>query len=193
MQLQQYERLISMDRGYLSIGITQDGVPRGSIPVPWESTANAFNMRTPSIYIAPEDLEDPQLMELLESFRVRGMYIFVPLKDYSFISRFPGLWDIYIRHAEAMKDVRFMEPLEEWHMLMLEGPYLPDLNPLFGRHKERIPRHCLALINCIVGDIRSLHQEKRYLAELVIGMPKGSDQRQRWQNIRTGKFTYYEY
>ncbi|MBQ2920862.1 MAG: hypothetical protein IJE58_06740, partial [Oscillospiraceae bacterium] len=54
----QRQKLTEHTGKYLSIGITEDGAPRRSVWVPWHSTGNAFNMRTPQIYLAPADLTD---------------------------------------------------------------------------------------------------------------------------------------
>lgn len=55
------DKLNNRDSEYLSIGITSDGAPRGSIGVSWEKTAHAFNMRTPNVYLSPEDLRDEEM------------------------------------------------------------------------------------------------------------------------------------
>ena len=94
MQPSQWEIFETSDKKYLSIGITPDGGRPPYIPVPWERTTSAFNMKIPSFYLEPCDLEDEELMIQLESAYIIGMYILVPLEDYSFISRFPHLWNI---------------------------------------------------------------------------------------------------
>ena len=85
----QRKKLTEHTGKYLSIGITVDGAPRRSVWVPWHSTGNAFNMRTPQIYLAPADLTDEALWAELSRFHVNGCYIFCPLEDYSFLERLP--------------------------------------------------------------------------------------------------------
>ena len=80
-------KLNNRESEYLSIGITQGGVPRVTIGVPWEATAHAFNMRTPNVYLSPEDLQDEEVMVLIESYKVIGCYIWAPLTDYGFLAR----------------------------------------------------------------------------------------------------------
>lgn len=93
----QYDKLKSRSSEYLSIGITSGGEPRNTIGVPWEGTAHAFNMRTPDVYLSPEDLQDEEIMQLLESYKVIGCYIWVALEDYNLLARFKDLQDINIK------------------------------------------------------------------------------------------------
>ena len=65
-------KLENRESEYLSIGITQGGVPRTTIGIPWEATAHAFNMRTPNVYLSPEDIQDEEIMGQLESYKVIG-------------------------------------------------------------------------------------------------------------------------
>ena len=67
--------------------------------VPWEHTGHAFNMRTPDIYFVESDFYDSQILSRLEELEVVGCYIFVPLRDYSFLSNFTRLEDLYISHG----------------------------------------------------------------------------------------------
>lgn len=191
---QQLEILKNGDRDYLSIGITQGGIPRRTISIPWDLTVSAFNMKTPTVYIAPEDLENPEIMALLESYQVRGLYCFVPLSDYSFIARFPTLWDIYLLQADAVQDLRFMKGLTEWKLFLLQDARISDLSPLLPEQEKRTFRCCcLGLVNCTVDDVQALKERRIILSELVIGMPKGTGQRKRWKEIGASHFTYYEF
>ena len=80
------EKLRNKDSEYLSIGITLGGVPRMSVGIPWVATAHAYNMRTPDIYLSPEDLHDEELMRGLEAYKVIGCYVWAPLDDYKISS-----------------------------------------------------------------------------------------------------------
>ena len=68
----QREVLAQMRKDYLSIGITGDGDIQRVIPIPWQQTSTAYNMRRPQVHISPTDLEDEELMARLEAFQVRG-------------------------------------------------------------------------------------------------------------------------
>lgn len=190
----QRQLLESTTSNYLSLGITGDGEPRRSIAVPWERTANAFNMRTPDMWISPEDLSDPALWTALERFRVTGCYIFCPLEDYSFLTRLPLLQDIHICQGAGLKDLEFLRPMNDWFQLYIEDASLPTLTPLFpAGPRKGFHSYCVGLAGCTVGDISALEDREIYLSELVILVPKGTNERERWRTIRCGTYTYHEY
>lgn len=85
---EQRERLKNRDGEYLSIGITEGGLPRLAIGVPWNFTFNAYNMQTPNIYISKEVLNDPEIMSEILKHKITGCYISVTLDNYSFLSQF---------------------------------------------------------------------------------------------------------
>lgn len=87
--------------------------------IPWESTGQAYNMCTPNVYIAPEDLQDEKIMKTVTSYKVLGCYIFAPLEDYNFLSKFEKLQDLYIANGENIRDLSFMENLTKCRMLFL--------------------------------------------------------------------------
>lgn len=188
----QREKLNSYPHKYLSIGITSDGKPRKSVWVPWEGTGNAFNMRTPDIYLTPEDLDDEALWMELQRFHVHGCYIFCPLEDYSFLFRLTGLEDLNIYKGGALRDLAFLRRMPGWFQLHVEDAVLEDLSDLFpdGPHRGGHST-CVCLSGCSVKDISAL--EGVNLSELVILAPEGSNDRERWKSVRCGKFTYHEY
>lgn len=178
----------------VSIGITETGEPRRSVPVPWQRTMNAYNMRTPDVYLSPDDLEKPEVRELLAGCRVVGCYAFCPMEDYGFLSDFSQLQDIHIRSGFALKSLEFLRAMEEWFQLCVWDAELPDLDDLFPEGMRRGIHSCCVCFNgCTVGDISALEREDVRLSELVILVPRGANQRERWQNVRCGKYTYYEY
>lgn len=163
------EILKQQDRSYLSIGITEDGTPRRVIPIPWERTSTAYNMRLPKVYLEPGDLEDEALMAHLESFQVRGMYIFTPLEDYSFITRFQGLWDVYICRDGGWIDISFMRQLPEWSMFYLCDAIVPDISPVFTTRRERIlKRRKICLTNYRIDSPEDDGGEHGFIAELLL-------------------------
>lgn len=190
----QREKLSAYPHKYLSIGITANGEPRSSGWVPWQSMANAFNMRTPEIYLSPDDLTDEGIWSELSRFHINGCYIFCPLADYSFLSRLSELRDITIHQGSALRDLSFLRPMERWFQLHVEDAVLENLNDLFPEGPRRgIHSYCVCLSGCTVRDISALEQEGIYLSELVILAPEGSNDKARWQNIRCGKYSYFEY
>ncbi len=176
----------------VSIGITADGTRPGLIMVPWEQTAHAFNMRRPDIFISPEDLLDEQLMRKIQSFRVIGCYIFVALDDYTFISQFPNIEDIYIRHGEKLKDLTFLSNLSEWNMLHLEKAHLDNLEPIYESCSKRcyIRLFCLSFSECTIHDISALNRVRR-IAELVVVGQDSAKERKRWKSVESFSFHYF--
>lgn len=190
----QRKRLIEYPHEYLSIGITETGEPRRSISIPWNRTGNAFNMRTPNIYITPDDLADGALWDWLNARKVTGCYIFCPLEDYSFLTRLPHLQDITIHCGGALRDLRFLRELPDWFLLHVEDAVLENLEDLFPQgRKQRVHSYCVCLSGCTVTDISALCRPELRLSELVILAPEGSNDRERWKAVRCGNYSYYEY
>ena len=190
----QREKLRSHPHKSLSIGITADGSPRFSGWIPWDSTANAFNMRTPKVFLAPGDLTDEALWTELSRFRINGCYIYCPLTDYSFLERLPGLQDITIHKGGALRDLRFLRKMEDWFQLHVEDALLENLEDLFpDGPRKGIHSYCVCLSGCTVKDLSALTQPGIRLSELVILAPQGSNDRERWKAVRCGKYTYHEY
>ena len=177
---------------YLSIGITADGKPRRSVWVPWELTGNAMNMRTPDLYFSPEELQDEALWEELKRFHIVGCYIFCPLDDYGFLYRLTELQDLNIYKGGALRDLRFLRTMPEWFQLHVEDTVLENLDDLFpDGPRKGILSCCICLSGCQVVDLSAL--ENIRLSELVILMPEGTNDKDRWKTVRCGKYTYHEY
>ena len=47
--------------------------------------------------------------------------------------------------------------------------------------------------DAVLEDLSALTQEGIYLSELVILVPEGSNDKERWKAVRCGKYTYHEY
>lgn len=197
MLQQEREKLWNRESEYLSIGITQGGRPRGSIAVPWIRTGHAFNMRTPNVYLSPQDLLDEEIMAKVCQFRVIGCYIWVPLTDYSFIRRFAALEDLYILRGENIRDLEFLEGLLECDMIFLQDAQLQNLEKIVQLHQQgqgifHGPR-CLCLEGCRVEDMSALLQEGVWFSELLIACPKGSNEQERWEAVDAIDRSYVEY
>lgn len=169
MRESQRTLLSQLSKDYLSIGITQDGDIRRVIPIPWQHTSTAFNMRRPKVYIEPADLEDKALMAELESFQVRGMYIFTPLEDYSFIARFKGLWDVYILRFGGWIDLSFMREIPDWNMFHLRDAIVPDISPVFRSKPEMIwNRQKVSLVNYRIDSPEDDGNENVFISQLLV-------------------------
>lgn len=193
----QWEKLNSYTNEYLSIGITIDGEPRNSIWVPWESTAHAYNMRTPNVYLAPDDLTDNKIMNLLETYKVIGCYIWAPLEDYSFLAHFKDLEDISIKNGDSIRELEFLSGLYECRMLYLQNANLKNLNVLIDAKKNSKAMfgglRCIGLDNCDVEDLSVFETEKVHFSEFIIWMPEGSNARNKWNVVSAATKRYYEY
>ena len=155
---------------------------------------NAFNMRTPAVFLCPEDLTDEALWAELGRFHINGCYIFCPLEDYSFLERLPEVWDLTIYKGGALRDLGFLRSMPEWFQLHVEDAVLEDLSDLFPEGgKRRIHSYCVCLSGCTVKDLSTLTQEGIYLSELVILAPEGANDKERWKAVRCGRYTYHEY
>ena len=188
------ELLNSHPHEYVSIGITKDAQPRASGWVPWHSTSNAFNMRTPRVFFDPEELQDPEVWAWLDAHKVNGCYIYCPLTDYSFLARLPHLQDITIFRGEALRDLAFLRKLPDWFQLQVEGAVLEDLSDLFpDGPRKGVHSYCVCLDGNTVKDMSALTQPGIYLSELVILEPEGSNDRERWKAVLCGKYSYFEY
>ena len=171
----------------ISIGVTEDG-RRRSVHVPWQMGCNAYNMRTPDIWLSPAELHDEDLWAELGRLRVVGMYSFCPMDDYSFLSRLTELQDIAIYKGGALRSLSFLRRNPDWFMLHIEDAVLDDLDDLIPADTRR---RNVCLSGCTVGDVSAL--ERVNLTELLILMPEGSSDRARWQQIPCVKFSYFEY
>ena len=169
MQESQRELLAQKSKDYLSIGITEDGNIQRIIPIPWQYTSTAYNMRRPEIYLEPADLEDEELMAHLETFQVRGMYIFTPLEDYSFIARFRGLWDVYILRGGGWIDLSFMREIPDWSMFHLQDAIVPDISPVFRSRREMIFKHQkVCLTNYRIDSPEDDGDDSVFISELLV-------------------------
>jgi len=190
-------KLNNRESEYLSIGITQGGVPRVTIGVPWEATAHAFNMRTPNVYLSPEDLQDEEVMVLIESYKVIGCYIWAPLTDYGFLARFKDLQDINIKNGDAICNLGFLSELYDCRMLYMQNAKLKNLNMIVEVKKNSTAMfgclRCIGLDNCNIEDLSVFETEKVHFSEFLIWKPEGTNERDRWNMVSAGTKRYYEY
>lgn len=183
-----------------SIAINADGKPARGCFIPWERTVSAYNMKTPEITIASEDLRDSEVMDDLKKCRLIGLYCFTPLDSYEFIAEFPTLRDLFIRHGDNICNLSFTRGLSELTMLYLENARLDNLQPLidiFNENQELpfMPRAiCMGFYQCSVADTSALQEVEFITSELLV-WPVEGDTRERWRMRgypRPGTFRFYE-
>lgn len=178
---------------YISIGISDGGNNHVSaISVPWEMTAHAYNMKIPDVFIAPEDLNDKNLMDKIKSFHVVGCYIFTRLNDCSFIAEFSDMRDVYIIDGVNVKDLSFLSNLKDWRMLHIERAHLKDLKPILQSSLlERLwAGFCLSFAGCTVDDVSALYEVKQ-ISELIIIGEDDDAERVKWRKAPAHTHRYY--
>ncbi len=200
MNLQEKQKLEG-DGKYISIGITEAGKSRVAIGVPWESTSNAFSMKTPNVFMSAEDIYDEEVLSLLRKHQVVGFYIDTPLPDYSFLKEFEQIKDLNIKKADNLKDISFLESLIRCRMLYIQNATLGNLDPVLRAMKTEPPKDevlwcrpykCVGLYNCIVEDITMLQSGKYYFHEFIVWNPVERDERDRWAFVQARYNKYYD-
>ena len=185
---QERKKLEEHSYNYISIGISADGKGQGSYWIPWRSTACAFNMRLPHVFLTPEDLADPEIMELLGKYEVIGCYVYTELEDYSVLSRFTQLQDIQILCGKNLKDLSFMKDMKEWFMLYIEGATLEDISAAFDRGERGFAIHsyCLGFVDCRIKDTAPIKASGLRLSELVVHSKVEDMIYEQWKDIPAG-------
>ena len=180
-------RAAAAAKSYLSIAIAKDDTPVNSIFIPWEETANAFNMQTPKLTISKDDLFIPDVMKDLRRCELIGCYILTPLQDYSFLSSFHDIQDLFIMHGSQITDLSFVMGKPELCMFYLEDARLHDLGPLIKNcnHCDKgLPSpKCFGFYHCEIKDTSALRTAKFTLSELLIWPKEGQKERkERWKS-----------
>ena len=184
----------------MSIAINADGTPVRGCFIPWERTVSAYNMKTPKLTIAAEDLRDTVVMDNLKQCRLIGLYCLIPLDDYEFIAEFADLRDLHIRHGNNIDSLSFARNLPELSMVYIENAHLDNLQSLIDNFNEKrdasiLPRAiCMGFYHCSVADTTALQEVEFITSELLV-WPVEGDTRERWGMRgypRPGTFRFYE-
>ncbi len=191
--LDELRKLQAQGETWVSIGIEAETCNRSLNWVPWQSMADAFNMKTPTVYLTPEDLEDPEFWTLIDGMTVAGFYAYAPLKDYTVISRFPELMDLYLEHGDAVWDLDFLRPLTDLRMFYVENACLSDLEVLLDLQDKFLGLSCVGLWNCRVEDLSDFARRKHWFSEFLVWMPEEAKEQERWKGINAGTLAYFEY
>lgn len=159
-------------------------------------TVNAFNMHTPDVYLSSDDLKNEELMNELLEYEVLGFYSWVPLDDYSFLSRFTFLRDISIMHAEGLSDLDFMRELCDCRMLYIEDAKLENIDVLIDLNKRGkgilTSLMCVGLLNCDVKDVSAFERERTDFSEFLFWEYEGKNEKEKWKHVGAITFGYYE-
>lgn len=193
----QMERLAGKTGGYLSIGITEGGEPRSSFGVPWVHTSHTFNMRTPDVFLAPEDLQDAQIIAALGAFQIIGCYVYAAMDCYDFLAQFTDLKDLTILNGDAIRNLDFLESLTECSMLYLQNAQLQNLDTIVNVKLRsgglRLAFRCIGLDNCTVEDLSIFETADVHFSEFLIWNPTGRNERDRWVSVSASTKRYYEF
>lgn len=196
MTEEEKKNLLSINKEYLSIGITEGGESYNAISVPWERTGNAYNMRTPDVYLAPEDLEDSEIMELISKFKISGCYIWTPLRDYSFLSSFKYMFDLNIKWADNMKNLDFLKEMYHCYMLFLHNAHLENIDVILDVKKSGKTVfgafECVGLCNCYIDDVSRFEKEHVRFNEFLVWNDEDRNERARWDCIDASFKKYYD-
>lgn len=187
------KKLEARQSEYISIGISKNGNNRvGAISVPWELTVHAYNMQIPNVFIAPDDLNDKDLMDKIKTFHVLGCYVFTRLDNYNFIADFPEIRDVYIIDGINVKDLSFLSSLKDLRMLHIEHAHLMDLKPIYQSSllERCLPGFCLSFAECTVDDVSALYELKR-ISELIVIGEDDDDERAKWRKVPSQTHRYY--
>ena len=192
----QRQRLKDHKSKFLNIGVTKSGEGYDIIGVPWEKTVNAFNMHTPDVYLSSDDLKNEELMNELLEYEVLGFYSWVPLDDYSFLSRFTFLRDISIMHAEGLSDLDFMRELHDCRMIYIEDARFKSIDVLIDLNKRGkgilTNLMCVGLLNCDVEDVSAFERERTDFSEFLVWEYEGKNEKEKWKHVGAITFRYYE-
>ena len=193
----EWEKLENRQGDYISIGISVDGTPITAFSVPWESTTNAFNMKTPDVFISPEDLSDKKIMDKLSSFKVLGCYIWAPLEDYTFLSSFKDIWDLSIKNGENIKNLDFLLELHECRMFYVENMKVHNIDVILKLKEENASifgsdLRCVGLYNCEVEDLSAFTTKKHKFNEFLVWSKKEKSERKKWEVVSAFKRKCYE-
>lgn len=185
----------ALSHDYMSIAICKEETPVRSVFIPWVRTSSAFNMKIPKLTIPVADLQNPEIIQDLRNCKLVGCYIFTPLEDYSFLTDFHELCDLFIRHGENMRDLSSMKDMPHLFMVYIEDAKLHDIVPLIENcnHGDTLPSKCFGFYHCDIEDTSALKEATFIIGELLIWVEKGkTDHKERWATGRNiGEFEIY--
>ena len=146
--------------------------------------------------IAPEDLQDSEIFDRICSLKVIGLYIYAPLDDYSFISRFTDLMDLNIRCAHKLKNLDFLNGTPEVGMIFLDGATLDNIDIIWeikASGRGFLPLRCVGLFDCNVGRATEPFEPCQRFTEFLVWSLRENAERDRemWSSVTALTKKYY--
>ncbi len=184
------EKLKACDPEYCFLGITADGEKCRTIPAPWDSTVACMNMKLPDVFLSPEEIRDPKILQMLEQIKVRSVFIFVPLDEYTFLAGFHALCQLYIFFGKNLKDLSFLEGKDSLYQLYIEDADLEDISALGRLKKAGLQGMCFGLYNASVRDLSPLsHYDGHYSEIQMCKMRRVTDEMKSLvKKLRVGRY-----
>ena len=176
----------------LCLGITSDGEACHAISVPWDRTVTAMNMKLPNIYLKPEDLQDPEVLNRIGEYHVYSCYSFTPMKDYSFLEDWPDLYDLSLVGTGEAMDLSFLRQLKKWAMLDISHMNLECLDDVFPKDRVFEWGACFSVYKCQIKNIDAVCRENLRFNELIIyDSVQNPEEKKRWRKARANTYRYY--
>ena len=125
-----------------------------------------MNMKLPDVFLAPEDIREPEIFEMLKQIQVRSVFIFVPLDEYTFLADFPALCQLYIFFGKNLKDLSFLEGRDSLYQLYIEDADLEDIRALGRLKNPGLQGLCFGLYNASVKDLSPLLEYDGHYSEI---------------------------
>ena len=195
MRKEEKEKLLNHKSEYISIGITDDGVAYNGFSIPWESSANAYNMWLPHVFITPDDLNNEEIMNLIFSKKVIGCYCWSALEDFDFVSAFLDIEDVNIFKGENLTNLDFIRPLKEFRMLFIKDTILDNIDAVLDspQIKREFPHmKSIGLYNCEVKDISRFSEKEHKFNEFLVWNKREKLERKKWMAVSALKRKVYE-
>lgn len=106
--------------------------PGGSFGLPWKGDAPCFNFNFPRKNIPADELD-----KIADKSEITTLVLGVDLQDYSVISEFLNLNQLYIYSGNSLTDISFIKPLVKLHQLYIAESHISSLEPFAELIKEK--------------------------------------------------------
>ncbi|MDE6732166.1 MAG: hypothetical protein K2J77_04745 [Oscillospiraceae bacterium] len=106
--------------------------PGGSFGLPWKGDAPCFNFNVPR-----ENIPADELPKIADKSEITTLVLGVDLQDYSVVSEFSELTQLYIYSGEKLTDISFIKPLVKLHQLYIAKSHISSLEPLEELIREK--------------------------------------------------------
>lgn len=99
--------------------------PGNGFGLPWKGDAPCYNFNFPR-----ENIPAEELPKIADKSEITTLVIGVDLEDYSVVSEFSELTQLYIYSGEKLTDISFIKPLVKLHQLYIAESHISSLEPL---------------------------------------------------------------